>query len=320
MRDLHPRGRGERRARDQRAQLDELVRRDVERPQDHLVAGELDVAADVDRVAPGAPILPGACSVAVSWSRPDLPLVAPDVEVDVDDVVVGDREPAQRVADLERLRLVERAVVPDDPHPCRRGGRRRRCRRVGCTRGRCSRRAGSACRSRAPRRREIDSPGRERDLAVAAREEARERVLDVLVDERARRSAAIWTETSAWRSVYDFASAAPASARAAATAARRTSAATRSARHRRLRRRRLACARAKLTGGRRAVAVVDLEELALGEPERPGEQDGREDLDRVVEGQHGVVVDLPRDRDLVLGVLAAAPWRSRKFWFAFSSG
>ena len=34
----------------------------------------------------------------------------------------------------------------------------------------------------------------------------------------------------------------------------------------------------------------------------PGEQHGREGLDRVVVGQHGVVVDLARDRELVLGV------------------
>ena len=48
--------------------------------------------------------------------QPDLPLVAPDLEVDVDDVVVGDREPADAVADDERPRLGRGAVVPDDPH------------------------------------------------------------------------------------------------------------------------------------------------------------------------------------------------------------
>ena len=44
-----------------------------------------------------------------------VPLVAPDVQVDVDNVVVGDGEVAQAVADRERARLRERLVVPDDP-------------------------------------------------------------------------------------------------------------------------------------------------------------------------------------------------------------
>ena len=48
--------------------------------------------------------------------------------------------------------------------------------------------------------------------------------------------------------------------------------------------------------------VLDLEELALREAERAGDEDCGEDLDRVVERQHRVVVDLARDRDLVLGV------------------
>ena len=48
--------------------------------------------------------------------------------------------------------------------------------------------------------------------------------------------------------------------------------------------------------------VLDLEELPLGEAERVGEDHGREGLDRVVEGEHRVVVDLARDGDLVLGV------------------
>ena len=49
--------------------------------------------------------------------------------------------------------------------------------------------------------------------------------------------------------------------------------------------------------------VLDLEELAPAEAEHARDQHGREDLDRVVVGQNGVVVDLTRDRDLVLGVL-----------------
>ena len=48
---------------------------------------------------------------------------------------------------------------------------------------------------------------------------------------------------------------------------------------------------------------LDLEELALREAERAGDQHGREHLDRVVVRQYRVVVDLPRNGDLVLGVL-----------------
>ena len=50
-----------------------------------------------------------------------------------------------------------------------------------------------------------------------------------------------------------------------------------------------------------ALRLVRLEELALREAERACEDDARERLDRVVVGQHRVVVDLPRDRDAVLG-------------------
>ena len=47
--------------------------------------------------------------------KPFLPLFAPHLEVDVDDVVVSEREPAQPVADREGPQLVLRAEVPDDP-------------------------------------------------------------------------------------------------------------------------------------------------------------------------------------------------------------
>ena len=47
---------------------------------------------------------------AESWPSGCLPLVAPDLEVHVDDVVVGDREPAQAVADRERAHLAEKAL------------------------------------------------------------------------------------------------------------------------------------------------------------------------------------------------------------------
>src|SRR5690349_21366903 len=61
----------------------------------------------------------------------------------------------------------------------------------------------------------------------------------------------------------------------------------------------------RLEADRRRLAVVarlELEELAFPESERAGDQDGREHLDRVVVRQDRVVVDLARDRDLVLGV------------------
>ena len=237
MRDLHPGGRGERRARDQRAQLDELVRRDRDRPQ---VARCRRRSARRRARRPGSPTraatFPGACSVASSCGEPDLPLVAPDVEVHVDDVVVGDREPAQRVADLER----------PSPRRARCSARRSasfppRCATPkvpgGSTAAEVGAAAGpvAAARSRAPRRREIDSPGSERDLAVAAGEGAVEGVLDVLVDERARRSARTWTETSAWTSVYDFAAAAPGERERRRERGEEDEAATRSERHSALR-------------------------------------------------------------------------------------
>src|SRR5262245_31928989 len=107
---------------------------------------------------------------------------------------------------------------------------------------------------------------------------------------------AMWTVTSAWTSEYDFADAAPVRTSPAASAARTTPLRARNL-TRRCRRRREAHL------GRLAVArVLDLEELALREPERSGQEHRREDLDRVVEREHGVVVDLARDRDLVLGV------------------
>jgi hypothetical protein len=46
--------------------------------------------------------------------EPLLPLVAPHLEVHVDDVVVRDREAGEAVADRERARLVRRVEPPDD--------------------------------------------------------------------------------------------------------------------------------------------------------------------------------------------------------------
>jgi hypothetical protein len=51
--------------------------------------------------------------------RPEslLPLVAPDLQVHVDDVVVADREAGEAVPDRERPRLVARLEAPDDADP-----------------------------------------------------------------------------------------------------------------------------------------------------------------------------------------------------------
>ncbi len=59
-------------------------------------------------------IFPGAVSMADEAEERLLPLVAPDLQVDVDDVVVCDRDPAERVRDGERARLVAGVEVPDD--------------------------------------------------------------------------------------------------------------------------------------------------------------------------------------------------------------
>ena len=59
-------------------------------------------------------IFPGAVSIPTRRARGSLPLIAPDLQVDVDDVVVGDRDTAKRVRDRERACLVAGVEVPDD--------------------------------------------------------------------------------------------------------------------------------------------------------------------------------------------------------------
>ena len=102
-------------------------------------------------------------------------------------------------------------------------------------------------------------------------------------------SFATCTRTSAASSVNDFAAAAPASASAATAAEERELYApgVREADRRHL-----------------AVAgILDLEELPRPEAEHARDEHRGEGLDRVVVRQHRVVVDLPRDGDLVLRVL-----------------
>ncbi len=98
-----------------RPQLDELVCRDGDRAKGRARADELDVATNPYRLAPPAQDLPGRrldADEAIEWL---VPLVAPDLQIDVDDVVVRDRDAAQRVRDREGTRLIARVEVPDDP-------------------------------------------------------------------------------------------------------------------------------------------------------------------------------------------------------------
>ena len=81
----------------ERPQLDELVRRDVDRAQGRARARRARRRHAPTRACPSARrIFPGAVSIADEAIERLVPLVAPDLEVDVDDVVVGDREAAER--------------------------------------------------------------------------------------------------------------------------------------------------------------------------------------------------------------------------------
>ena len=88
----------------ERPQLDELAGRHVERAQVDAVAVDRDVAPDADRVAPGARDVAGREQLRRQLAEADLPLVAPDLQVDVDDVVVRDRDAAQPVVRSRNVR------------------------------------------------------------------------------------------------------------------------------------------------------------------------------------------------------------------------
>jgi hypothetical protein len=135
-------------------------------------------------VPPGALDVAGRDQRRRELAEPDLPLVAPDLQVDVDDVVVGDREPAEAVVDAEPPRLVRRLVVPDDPDPLVSA---RRPERAG-TPGAAELGAGSARVLLVALGDEDLVDGlalAERDLAVGAAEVAHEREHDHLVDDQA---------------------------------------------------------------------------------------------------------------------------------------
>ncbi len=125
---------------------------------------------------------PGSLERRRQGAEAGLPLVSPDLEVDVDDVVVGRGEAAQPVGDREGAHLGARAVVPDDAQPLA-GDRRAEGPRVA---GRAELGGGAgpvgdlALRDRHAVDRLAAYDG---DLAEAAAEVAREVVGDSLLDE-----------------------------------------------------------------------------------------------------------------------------------------
>jgi hypothetical protein len=181
--DPHAVGGRERAAREQRPELDPLSGRHIDSTQHDAVRLEPNVAADRHRVTPGAKDRTRREEQRIQLTEADLPLVAPDPEVDVDDVVVGDCEPTQPVMNAKRARLRVGAVVPDDAKPP-----------VGARRAERSGRARGAELGRRARRvvhvplGDADLVDRllvaERQLAEAAGEGAVEEEGDVLVDDQ----------------------------------------------------------------------------------------------------------------------------------------
>ena len=182
--DLHPGRRGERVPGDHRPELDELAGGNVQCPQQHLRAEELNVAPDVDGVAPRLEHRPGRDLGRSQPVERHLPLGAPDLEVDVDDVVVGHGNAPQPVVHGERAELVGGPVVPDDAERVAHLGRSVRVGGVDAAElGAPSRPVRPAALGHADA---IDRLAvAERDVAKTAAERPAERVGDVLVDEQA---------------------------------------------------------------------------------------------------------------------------------------
>ena len=78
--------------------------------------GELHVAPDPDRLPPALEDPARRVLRRDEAGERLVPLVAPDLEVHVHDVVVRDGDATERVRDRERPRLVRRVEVPDDAH------------------------------------------------------------------------------------------------------------------------------------------------------------------------------------------------------------
>ena len=106
-----------------RPHLHELAGRDVGGSQRRPRARSLDDAVHPLRRAPHPVARPGERDrTRQHHLRAQVvdghgPVISPDLEVDVDDVVVGDREPAEAVGDRERADAAVLPVVPDDPNP-----------------------------------------------------------------------------------------------------------------------------------------------------------------------------------------------------------
>ena len=120
--DLRSRGRREQAAREEHPVLDELVSGNLGCTQGRSVGEAGDDSTHPDRASPD-PVRGGELGGARKLHHrrqvrdPDRPVLAPHAQVHVDDVVVGDGEPAKPVRDRERAPLVGRLVVPDDPEP-----------------------------------------------------------------------------------------------------------------------------------------------------------------------------------------------------------
>ncbi len=82
-------------------------------------------------MTPGARHFSGSNEARRQAPESGFPFVAPDLQVEVDDIVVRRRETAQPVVDPERSLLRASAVVPDDPQALT---RRERAEGVGYTR------------------------------------------------------------------------------------------------------------------------------------------------------------------------------------------
>ena len=180
----HAGGRGECAPRDDGAELDELAGWHVERAKSGAVAGDRHVASDVDRMAPRTEDFAGGDYARGQAPQRLLPLRAPHLHVDVDDIVVGDRDTAEAIPHLEGSKLVGRLVVPDDPRArtdqrCPEGSRRVGAAEIGAATG--------AIRAPTLADADVVDPlaASERDLAVAAAERPTECVRDLLGDEQA---------------------------------------------------------------------------------------------------------------------------------------
>jgi hypothetical protein len=93
-----------------------LARGDARGPQVGDLAFDRDVPADADGVAPNASDPTWGDERSRQLREPHFPLVAPNPDIDIDHVVVRDRDPAEPVVDAKASLLERSAVVPDNPN------------------------------------------------------------------------------------------------------------------------------------------------------------------------------------------------------------